>query len=204
MHLIGPTILGSLIVLLLAALVVVKQITTGSVLERPQGGRLLQLVNIFNLLFLLVVNPLAAIGLILGRLEPLDPTHVEVQAGWLLAALEVLGALLYLAGFLLMAWALLTLRRNYQLGGSAPRLGDHLVTDGPYALIRHPMYAAALSLALGLACLVQSLAFLAVFVIYLVLALPMIPLEEQGLQQAYGNEYAAYRKRTKLLVPAIY
>ncbi len=204
MHLIGPTILGSLIVLLLAALVVVKQITTGSVLERPQGGRLLQLVNIFNLLFLLVVNPLAAIGLILGRLEPLDPTHVEVQAGWLLAALEVLGALLYLAGFLLMAWALLTLRRNYQLGGSTPRLGDHLVTDGPYALIRHPMYAAALSIALGLACLVQSLAFLAVFVIYLVLALPMIPLEEQGLQQAYGNEYAAYRKRTKLLVPAIY
>jgi protein-S-isoprenylcysteine O-methyltransferase Ste14 len=204
MHLIGPTTLGIAIVLLLAALVIIKQSATGSVLDKPGGTFLVQLVNVFNLFFLLVVNPLAAIGLMLGRLEPLDPTHIEVQAVGLLVALEVLGALLYLVGFALMGWALLTLRRNYQLGGSDPRSGDRLVVDGPYALIRHPMYSAALAISLGLACLLQSVAFFAVFVVYLVLILPLISREEQGLQKAYGPEYVKYIKTTKRLLPAIY
>ncbi len=204
MHLIGPTLLGVVIIMLLAELVIVKRFATGSILDKPQGSLLLQLVNIFNLFFLLVVNPLAAIGLLFRRLESLDPTHLEVQAGWLLGVLEVLGGLLYIAGFVLMAWALLTLRRNYQLGGSAPRSEDRLVLDGPYAFIRHPMYAAALAIALGLAGLVQSLAFLAVFFVYLVLILPVISLEERGLRQAYGEQYAEYQKTTKRLVPAIY
>ncbi len=95
MHIISPTVLGVMIVLLLAALVVVKQIATGSILIKLRGGALLQLVNVFNLFFLLlVVNPLAALGLLLGRLEPLDPTHLEVQAAWLLATLEIAGALI--------------------------------------------------------------------------------------------------------------
>ncbi len=204
MHLIGPTLLGVVIIMLLAELVIIKQFATGSILDKPQGSLLVQLGNIFNLFFLLVVNPLAAIGLLLRRLESLDPSHLEVQAGWLLAMLEVIGGLLYIAGFALMAWALLTLRRNYQLGGSAPRSEDRLVLDGPYAIIRHPMYAAALAIALGLAGLVQSLAFLAVFIVYLVLILSLIPLEERGLRQAYGDKYAEYQTGTKRLVPAIF
>ena len=204
MHLIGATSLGVTIVLLLAALVIVKQIATGAILDRPQGSLLVQLVNVFNLFFLLIVNPLAAVGLLLGRLEPLDPTHVEVQAGGLLVTLEIAGLVIYVAGFALMGWALLTLRRNYQLGGSAPRAGDRMVVDGPYALIRHPMYSAALAIALGLACLLQSLAFLAVFVIYLALIVPLISTEERGLEAAYGAQYAQYRKHTRKLVPAIY
>jgi len=61
MYLIDQRILGGLIVLLLAVLVATKQIATGSILDRPKGNFLVQLVNIFNLFFLLVVNPLVAI-----------------------------------------------------------------------------------------------------------------------------------------------
>ncbi len=204
MHLLGPTVLGIVIVLLLGALVAVKQVATGSVLDKPQGTFLVQLVNIFNLFFLLVVNPLAAIGLVTGQFEPLDPTHVELQAGWLLVSLEVVGWLLYLAGFVLMGWALLTLRRNYQLGGSAPRSQDHMVVDGPYRYIRHPMYSAALGISLGLACLTQSLAFLAVFLIYVALLSGLIPLEERELEKAYGLQFTGYQRKTKRLIPAIY
>jgi protein-S-isoprenylcysteine O-methyltransferase Ste14 len=204
MYILGPTLLGVVIVLLLGVLVVVKQIATGSVLDKPQGSFLVQLVNIFNLFFLLVVNPLAAIGLITGRLARLDPTHIATAAGSGLVLLETLGLLLYVAGFVLMVWALLTLRQNYQLGGSVPRSEDKLVMNGPYAFIRHPMYSSALSISLGLACLIQSLAFLGVFVIYLVLILDLIPLEEKGLQKVYGAKYAEYQKATKTLVPAIY
>lgn len=204
MHLLGQAVLGIAIVALLGALVVVKRISTGSILDKPQGSLLIQLVNIFNLFFLLVVNPLAAVGLIAGRLTTIDPTHLAVSAGWLLSVLEILGLLLYATGFILMGWALLTLGRFYQLGGSAPRSQDEMVTEGPYRLIRHPMYAAALSISLGLSLLIQSVAFFSVFVIYLVLILSLIPLEERELRKAYGDKYTVYERKTRMLLPAIY
>ncbi len=204
MHLLDQTLLGIGILCLLALLVIVKQLATGSILEKPQGTLLLQATNSFNLFFLLVVNPLAAILLIMGRLATVDPTHFIINEPGTLMILEIIGLVLYVIGFLLMVWALITLGRNYQLGGSAPRSEDKLVVAGPYRLIRHPMYTAALVIALGLACLVQSLAFFAVFCIYLVLILAMLPTEEDVLRTAYGEQYGVYRQKTRKLIPFVY
>jgi protein-S-isoprenylcysteine O-methyltransferase Ste14 len=204
MHLFDEIILGIGILLLLGVLVVVKQIATGSILDRPKGNLLIQVGNIFNLFFLLIVNPLAAVALITRSFTRLDPTHIAVNAPWLLMTIEILGLALYVSGFGLMVWALLTLGRNYQLGGSAPRAQDQMVMDGPYRLVRHPMYTAALIISLGLACLIQSWAFLCVFLIYLVLILRLIPMEEQELEKAYGARYAAYQHKTRMLIPSVY
>ena len=62
-----------------------------------------------------------------------------------------------------------------------------MVTGGPFKLVRNPMYTGALSISLGLACLTQSGAFLAVFFIYLVMIIPLISLEEKGLRNAFGE-----------------
>jgi protein-S-isoprenylcysteine O-methyltransferase Ste14 len=204
MNLLDQRILGIAILFLLGMLVTVKQVATGSILDRPKGNLLVQLVNIFNLFFLLVVNPLAAILLITRRLPTIDPTHITLNEPWILTTLEIVGLALYVAGFVFMAGALITLGRNYQLGGSAPRSDDKIVTDGPYRLVRHPMYTAALSIALGLACLIQSGAFVCVFCVYLVLVFRLIPLEEGELQKAYGEQYGAYQQRTKKLIPFVY
>ncbi len=204
MHLLGETVLGIAILVLLAALVVVKRFSSGSILDKPQGGMFIQLVNVFNLFFLLIVNPLAAVGLITGILASVDATRVAVHPIWLLWLLEVVGLLLYVAGFALMGWALLALGRYYQLGGTAPRQDDQMVTEGPYAFIRHPMYAAALSISLGLSLALQSLGFLCVFVVYLALMFGLIPLEERELERAYGAPYTLYQQRTRMLVPGIY
>ena len=75
MHLLGQTVLGVVILLLLGVLVIIKQIATGSVLDKPQGSFLIQLVSVFNLFFLLIVNPVAAVTLLAGSLAHLDPTH---------------------------------------------------------------------------------------------------------------------------------
>jgi len=66
------------------------------------------------------------------------------------------------------------------------------------------MYAAALYISLGLACLTQSLACFAVFCIYLLLILLLIPIEEKGLQQAYGQQYSAYQQKTKQPIPFVF
>ena len=194
-------ILGGLIALLLVMLVVVKRVATGSVLDKPTGGPLVQLVNAFNLFCLLVVNPLVAVLLITGHMPSADPSQAAVEPSW---PLEVLGLVVYLAGFLLMMWALITLGRNYQLGGSPPRAEDRLIATGPYRLIRHPMYTAALGISLGLASLTLSWVLALVFVIYLVLILLLIPREEDGLRQAFGDQYDTYRGSTNRLIPFAY
>jgi protein-S-isoprenylcysteine O-methyltransferase Ste14 len=204
MHLLDQGILGIAILFLLGMLVIVKQVATGSILDKPKGNLKVQLVNIFNLFFLLVVNPLAAILLVTRRLATIDPTHMTVDEPWILMVLEFVGLVMYVIGYLLMAWALITLGRNYQLGGIAPRSEDKMVMDGPYKLVRHPMYAAASSISLGLACLTQSWAFFCVFCIYLVLIFLLIPMEEDGLRKAYGEQYAAYQQKAKKLVPFVY
>ena len=204
MHLLDQRILGILILLLLGILVAVKWIATGSILERPKGNLLLWLVNIFNLFFLLIANPLAAILLITGQIEAVDTTALTFGAGWHLTVIEIGGSIIYLIGFTLMAWALITLGGNYQLGGSDPRTTDRLITSGPYAFIRHPMYTAALCIAFGLACLTQSLACLGVCIIYLVLILLLIPVEEEGLQRIYGERYRAYQGKSKRLIPVFF
>jgi protein-S-isoprenylcysteine O-methyltransferase len=204
MHLFDQRILGTIILFLLGMLVITKQTATGSILDKPKGNLLVQVVNIFNLFFLLIANPLVAILLITGHLETFDPTRLSIGAVWLLMALESMGLLLYLAGYFLMAWALISLRGNYQLGGSLPRIVDKLIVTGPYRFVRNPMYTAALCIAQGLACLTQSLACFVVFCIYLVLIVLLIPVEEQGMRQAYGEQYITYQRKVKKLLPLFY
>ncbi len=205
MHLLDQRILGTAILLLLGILVAIKQRTTGSIMrDKPKGNLWIWLIHIFNMLFLLAANPVAAILLITRRLEVVDPTHLAIDAPRLLMGLELGGMALYVMGYLLMAWALLTLKGNYQVGGSAPRVADQMVTDGPYRLVRHPMYTAALLISLGLAFLIQSLAYFVVFCIYLVLIVLLIPVEEDGLGQAYGKQYTSYQQRVKKLIPFSY
>ena len=204
MHLLDQKILGIAILFLLGILVTVKRVATGSILDKPEGNLMVQAVNIFNLFFLLVVNPLAAILLITSRLVTRDPTHLTIYDLRILMVVEIVGLVMYVIGYVLMAASLITLGRNYQLGGSAPRSEDTMIMDGPYRLVRHPMYTAALSISAGLTCLVQSWAFCCVFLIYLVLILLLIPVEEVELRKAYGQQYVVYQQKERKLVPFVY
>ena len=204
MHLIGPSALGIVMLLLLVMLVVIKQLATGSILEKPKGMLRVRFVNVFNLFFLLVVLPVTAILLITYKMEVFDPSHLTINRPSLLLGLEIGGMVLYVSGYFLMDWALINLRRNYQLGGSSPRSSDEMVRTGPYKLVRHPMYTAVLCIFLGLAFLVQSSALFFLFWIYLILIILLIPVEEEGLKQAYGEKYTAYQQEVKKLVPFCY
>jgi hypothetical protein len=122
MHLLDQRILGGAMLLLLGLLVGAKRAATGSIFDRPKGNFLVQLVNTFNLFFLLVVNPLAAILLITRKIAAVDFTHVNLNDQPILMGFDLAGLVLYPLGFFLMGWALITLDRIHQLGGSAPDL----------------------------------------------------------------------------------
>jgi protein-S-isoprenylcysteine O-methyltransferase Ste14 len=204
MPLLDQRLVGVVILLVLALLVVVKKRATGSTVDLPAGDPLLKTVNVFNLLFLLVLSPLAAAALITRTAATLDPTHLVIDSPRLASAVQVSGLLLYVSGYALMAWALVVLGRQYQPGGADPHAGDHIVIEGPYRIVRHPMYAAALLGALGLSLVMPSWMFFGLFWLYLALILAVIRREEEGLRRAFGVRYTEYQARVRALVPFLY
>jgi len=188
-----------------AVFVVLKRWTTGSFLKgKPERGFALWFTHIFNLIFLTTVTPAVVILMVARKWETLDPTIVDPGNIPLHLGLETSGLLLCLAGNTLMSWALVTMRGHFQILAKPPRPTDRVLFSGPYRLVRHPMYTSVLCLSLGLALLTQSLAIFTIFWIYLRLILSLVAYEEEGLQRAYGEKFAAYQSRVKKLIPLFY
>jgi protein-S-isoprenylcysteine O-methyltransferase Ste14 len=81
--------------------------------------------------------------------------------------------------------------------------GGRLVTDGPFAAVRHPLYACWLWLAIpGLALLDRSWPMLGVPVAAWAAFAALIGGEERELQRRFGAEYEAYAARTPRILPA--
>lgn len=114
--------------------------------------------------------------------------------------LALLGALLAVASTALLLWARWTLGAMW---ASVPLVQEHheLRTDGPYRLVRHPIYTGLLGLVVGgmLAC------GFGVWVAYLVVAVPWllrrVRVEDGLMARQFGVSYAAYRARVPALIP---
>jgi protein-S-isoprenylcysteine O-methyltransferase Ste14 len=70
-----------------------------------------------------------------------------------------------------------------------------LMTTGPYAYTRNPMYVAELALWLGWATLFGSLVILLGFLVLTVVIFLVVPWEERGLETQFGETYRQYQAR---------
>jgi protein-S-isoprenylcysteine O-methyltransferase Ste14 len=77
-----------------------------------------------------------------------------------------------------------------------------LVTTGPYALVRHPIYGGMLLAMLGSA-LAQSLLWLAPLLVYGPYFIRSARREEELLLEEFPDRYPGYRRRTRMLVPFV-
>ena len=113
------------------------------------------------------------------------------------------GVAVTLAGLAFAVWARRHIGRNWSAIVTLKQ--DHeLVTSGPYALVRHPIYTGLLFGFLGSAiALGQWRGLLAVAIVYLAL-LRKYKLEERWMRERFGIAYDAYRARVKALVPFIF
>jgi protein-S-isoprenylcysteine O-methyltransferase Ste14 len=130
--------------------------------------------------------------------------------GWLgmrfappLDSVAVTGLILTVEGCLFAVWARLTLGANWS--GRATVKADHeLVTRGPYAIARHPIYTGLLLAVVGTALAGGEWhGVLAVLVIFLALMVKMSQ-EERLMMQTFPAAYPAYRERVKALIPGIF
>ncbi len=102
----------------------------------------------------------------------------------------------------LFYWLFSSLDRNIT-GTVAIRKDHNLVTSGPYAYVRHPLYSVGLLAFSGFVLLTSSwwIAFLVVMTgIYLV---RRTPLEEKRLLERFGDEYREYMQNTGRYLPRL-
>lgn len=118
--------------------------------------------------------------------------------------LPVLGWLGFASGGGLIAWGFQALARARSFSVMPkPLVAGDLVETGPYRLIRHPVYAGLIVGGLGLAAIRSSVptaaATLALFVI-----LDLKRRREEAWLATRFPGYAAYRARTRALVPFLW
>jgi protein-S-isoprenylcysteine O-methyltransferase Ste14 len=148
-----------------------------------------------------VLAAFGLIGLLLGYL----PAYTDREGLWTIDGDVVrwLGVVLFAAGGALRLWPVFVLGRRFS-GLVAIQPGHALVTTGVYGVIRHPSYLGLLVSTLGWALAFRS----GVGVLLTLLMIPplvaRIRSEERLLQEQFGAEYEAYRKRTSRLIPGIY
>jgi protein-S-isoprenylcysteine O-methyltransferase Ste14 len=118
------------------------------------------------------------------------PSNVAA-AGSVIAVLGLAGAI----------WARLALGRNWGMPMTL-REQPTLVTSGPYAYVRHPIYTGVLTMMIGTS-LVYPVAGIAT-VIMLAYFVYSARREERDLERLFPDTYAAYKRRSKMLVPFVF
>lgn len=163
--------------------------TRRSVQVQPLGSRLVQLLIALPG-FALVIGAWPDGGWMGRPFAPCTP------------ATAIFGLLITLAGCLFAAWARAVLGVNWS-GSATVKEGHELVTHGPYALCRHPIYTGLLLTACGTALVVDRWrCVLGIILLVLALVLKMTQ-EEQLMMQAFPAAYPQYRSRIKALIPGI-
>lgn len=116
----------------------------------------------------------------------------------------VVGAMTMVAGILLRQRAVRFLGAYFRT--HVTMLDDHrLITDGPYARVRHPSYTGGMlsCIAVGLS-LGSAASLLAMTLIPLAAFVYRIRVEERALAGHFGAAWASYRGRTEALIPLLW
>jgi protein-S-isoprenylcysteine O-methyltransferase Ste14 len=101
------------------------------------------------------------------------------------------GALIVLAGVALRSWAAGVLHKN-----------QGLATQGPYAFIRHPLYAGSLLIGLGFSTITGDPEnILAILALAIAIYVPKRIYEEKKLAGQYGEAWSAYAAKVPAILP---
>lgn len=114
-----------------------------------------------------------------------------------------LGIGLMIAGILLRQWSIAVLGRYFSRTVGVQE-GQAVVDRGPYRLVRHPAYTGSLLTMVGLGFVLQSWGAVLVLMAFFGVAFGYrIHVEEAVLTSKLGDEYVAYAKKTKRLIPYV-
>lgn len=143
----------------------------------------------------LLVGAAAPVLALLDLVEPFAALDVT--------ALHVAGIVLAVAGIAATFYAQVAMGESWRIGVD-PGERTQLVTAGPFALVRNPIFTAMLPTALGLTLMVPSWVAIAGLIgLVLALELQVRVVEEPYLLSVHGEEYASYSARVGRFLPGV-
>jgi protein-S-isoprenylcysteine O-methyltransferase Ste14 len=162
-----------------------------NILPREPMGRIVRIVWI-PAVVAWIVHPLLS-GLSPRLPPPMQPLFGNpiVQLTAILAAIAAMGATLVCWKRMGSSWRI----------GIDPGEKTRLIITGPYAFVRHPIYALSSLLMLATMATIPSPLMLSVGVVHLMLLQWEARREEQYLLRAHGDEYAEYLCRVGRFLP---
>ena len=117
--------------------------------------------------------------------------------------LLIVGQIFYAAGLAITVWSQATMGRSWRIGVD-PSERTALVTRGPFASVRNPIFSAMLLATAGLVLLVPNAAALLSFVMLLAgVELQVRLVEEPYLMRSHGEAYARYAASAGRFVPGV-
>lgn len=141
----------------------------------------------------LLLSVAAPVLALIGTVEP-----IAVLDG---SGMHAAGLAVTAAGILLTLYAQIAMGESWRIGVD-PGERTALVTDGPFAWVRNPIFSAMIPTALGLAMLVPSpVAIAAVVALAVALELQVRVVEEPYLLRIHDDAYRWYATRTGRFVP---
>ena len=124
-----------------------------------------------------------------------------VAFGGYRAQVALAGAVLCVLGLLFASWARLTMGRSWGMPMTVNQQ-TALVTTGPYALVRHPIYTGVAAMLIGSALVFPpAVVGAAVLIPYFVLSAFR---EERDMGRLFPDVYPDYMRHTKRLVPFVW
>ena len=158
-----------------------------TVRREPLGSRLLHVIPLTIAAMLLLPVPMPS-SLMHQRLFPWAPWQF-----WLACVITA-------AGLLFSVWARVHLGRNWSAVVTIKQ--DHeLITTGPYAMVRHPIYTGLLSAFIGCAFARADLRGLIGVAIAFAAIWRKLRFEERWMTERFGERYAEYARRVPALAP---
>jgi len=116
----------------------------------------------------------------------------------------VMGSIFIVIGWLLANW---TVKVQFSSGKGTPiplMATQKLIVKGPYTYCRNPMTLGTDLFYLGISLWLGSLSAMGLGLVYPVGILIYIKtIEENELEERFGSDYLAYKKRTPFLIPRI-
>ncbi|MDE3064575.1 MAG: isoprenylcysteine carboxylmethyltransferase family protein [Acidobacteriota bacterium] len=118
------------------------------------------------------------------------------------STLSVLATSLVVLGAAFAIWARLAIGANWS--GTVALKEDHeLVVSGPYRVVRHPIYTGLIAMGLGTVIMYPQPVYLAILALSSSIVLARIPVEERLMTETFPDQYPAYRRRVKAVIPFI-
>jgi protein-S-isoprenylcysteine O-methyltransferase Ste14 len=178
----------------------------------PAGPQFLDLAaNLASLAFVMLV-----VGMTIVRLKPIRNAEgfeprLSALAGTGLSmglvvlpladigiSLHITALILVLIGWILSVYVLSWLGRAFSIMAQARRL----ITSGPYAIVRHPLYLCEEIAVLGIALMHISVEAMLIVAVQWLFQLRRMTNEETVLRASF-SEYAAYAESTPKVIPRL-